>query len=195
MTPGEPLDVSNLRRVELAYVIEDDFGVDERGARVGSRQGQGPQADPRSTDARAGRVQGKLMWDIAEVQVPSGGDVRYWIEAKDNDSIGGPNIGTLARVPPARRVSPRERHEETLERQQQVAEKLAARTSAARLVGLADDLTRARSCRTSCATRSLELASIGAAFDKDPHASAISCARRSRRCTTGSIGSRRPSRS
>ena len=27
MTPGEPLDVTNLRRIELAYVIEDEFGV------------------------------------------------------------------------------------------------------------------------------------------------------------------------
>jgi len=27
MAPAEPLDVSNLRRVELAYVIEDDFGI------------------------------------------------------------------------------------------------------------------------------------------------------------------------
>ena len=27
MVPADPLDVTNLRRVELAYVIEDDFGV------------------------------------------------------------------------------------------------------------------------------------------------------------------------
>ncbi|HEX2686379.1 MAG TPA: DUF4175 family protein, partial [Kofleriaceae bacterium] len=27
MAPADPLDVSNLRRVELAYVIEDDFGI------------------------------------------------------------------------------------------------------------------------------------------------------------------------
>src|SRR5512138_3749181 len=27
MAPGDPLDVTNLRRVELAYVIEDDFGI------------------------------------------------------------------------------------------------------------------------------------------------------------------------
>ena len=27
MAPADTLDVANLRRVELAYVIEDDFGV------------------------------------------------------------------------------------------------------------------------------------------------------------------------
>jgi hypothetical protein len=165
MTPGEPLDVTNLRRVELAYVIEDDFGVIS--AELVWESGKDKGRKPIQIADAAGRVQGKLMWDIAELQVPSGGDVRYWIEAKDNDSIGGPNIGR-SREYHLRVVSPRERHEETLERQQQVAEKIV-RNLGGRLAGPTDDAREelSHSLRDAIA----ELASIGTAFDKDPHAS------------------------
>jgi hypothetical protein len=122
---------------------------------------------PIQIDGATGRVQGKLMWDIAELQVQSGGDVRYWLEAKDNDSIGGPNIGR-SREYHLRVVSPRERHEETLERQQQVAEKLL-KNLGTRIVGVTDDERDEVSHQLRDAIA--ELASIGTAFDKDPHAS------------------------
>src|SRR5262249_46993681 len=152
MAPADPLDVTTLRRVELAYVIEDDFGIAsaELVWEAGKDKGKKPIAiaSPGSAGARStpggsaesiepvraapaeaaalasrGRVQGKLMGDIAEVQVRSGGEVRYWIEAKDNDTVGGPNIGR-SRELHLKVVSPRERHEETLARQQEVAEKI-----------------------------------------------------------------------
>ena len=63
--------------------------------------------------AATARAQGKLLWDIAEVQVPSGGDVRYWIEAKDNDSSAARTSARRASST-CSVVSPRERHEETL---------------------------------------------------------------------------------
>lgn len=165
MTPGEPLDVTNLRRVELAYVIEDEFGVTsaELVWEAGKDHGRKPIPITEATT----RVQGKLMWDIAELQVPSGGDVRYWLEAKDNDSIGGPNVGR-SREYHLRVVSPRERHEETLERQQQVAEKML-KNLGGRLAGVADDQRDEVSHQLRDAIA--ELASIGTAFDKDPHAS------------------------
>lgn len=178
MTPGDPLDVTNLRRVELAYVIEDDFGVTsaelvwESGKDKGRKPIQpnmqpGGPAPPGGIDEAALRAQGKLMWDIAELQVPSGGDVRYWIEAKDNDSISGPNIGK-SREYHLRVVSPRERHEETLERQQQVAEKIL-KNLGLRLPGPTDDVREDLSHQLRDAIA--ELASINTAFDKDPHAS------------------------
>jgi hypothetical protein len=165
LTPGEPLDVTNLRRVELAYVIEDEFGVTS--AELVWESGKDRGKKPIQIDGATARVQGKLMWDIAELQVPSGGDVRYWLEAKDNDSIGGPNVGR-SREFHLRVVSPRERHEETLERQQQVAEKLL-KNLGTRVIGVADDGRDEVSHQLRDAIA--ELASIGTAFDKDPHAS------------------------
>jgi hypothetical protein len=181
MAPADPLDVTTLRRVELAYVIEDDFGIasaelvweagKERGKKPITlepiRAGAASETAGGATPAR-GRVQGKLMWDIAEVQVPSGGEVRYWVEARDNDTITGPNVGR-SRELHLKVISPRERHEETLGRQQDVAEKvlknLGGRLTMGDAPGARDDL--ARQLREAV----VELGTIGAAFEKDPHAS------------------------
>lgn len=175
MAPADVLDVSNLRRVELAYVIEDDFGVTsaelvweggkDRGRKAITLDGE-RGADPARVQ---GRVQGKLMWDIAEIQVPSGGNVRYWIEAKDNDNVTGPNVGK-SRELSLRVVSPRERHEETLSRQQEVAEKLL-RNLGGRLVGFGENLAVREEASRQLREAVLELASINAAYEKDPHTS------------------------
>jgi hypothetical protein len=188
MAPADPLDVTNLRRVELAYVIEDDFGItsaeliweagkdkgkkpiaigaaDSRGAgaaRIGAPAPDAIAAAPR------GRIQGKLMWDIAEVQVPSGGEVRYWIQAKDNDTVGGPNIGR-SRELHLKVVSPRERHEETLGRQQDLAEKIL-KNLGGRLT-LTDDPSARDDVARQLREAIVELGTIGAAFEKDSHAS------------------------
>lgn len=167
MAPADVLDVANLRRVELAYVIEDDFGVTSAELVWEGAKDRGRKPIP--LDSSQARVQGKLMWDIAEVQVPSGGRVRYWIEAKDNDSVGGPNIGK-SRELELRVVSPRERHEETLRRQEEVAEKLL-RNLGIRLVGFDENLTAREEASRMLRDAVLELSSINAAYEKDPHAS------------------------
>jgi hypothetical protein len=181
MAPADPLDVTTLRRVELAYVIEDDFGITsaELVWECGRDKGKKPIAlEPTRAgvapaglgvgDAPRGRVQGKLTWDIAELQVPSGGEVRYWLEAKDNDTVGGPNIGR-SRELHLKVVSPRERHEETLGRQQALAEKILRNLGGRLTLGdepaARDDL--ARQLREAV----IELGTIGAAFEKDSHAS------------------------
>jgi hypothetical protein len=191
LAPADPLDVTTLRRVELAYVIEDDFGIasaelvweagKDRGkkpiaieaGRSGTAPGTagpGGSVGPLLSEAPAprGRLQGKLMWDISEVQVPSGGEVRYWIEARDNDTVGGPNIGR-SRELHLKVVSPRERHEETLGRQQDVAEKIL-RNLGGRLT-LGDDPQARDDLARQLREAVIELGTIGAAFEKDPHAS------------------------
>jgi hypothetical protein len=170
VAPADPLDVSNLRRVELAYVIEDDFAIAsaELVWEGGHDRGRKAIVLP---DAGGGRVQGKLMWDIAEISVPSGGEVRYWLEAKDNDSVSGPNVGK-SRELHLRVVSPRERHEETLDRQQQVAERLLANLGS-RLVGFGDDINAREEQSRLLQTAVSELSSIATAYDKDPHASEL----------------------
>ena len=168
MAPADTLDVTNLRRVELAYVIEDDFGLSA--AELVWESGKDKGRKPITLDPTpGGRAQGKVLWDIAEVNVPSGGEVRYWIEAKDNDTIGdGPNIGR-SRELRLKVVSPRERHEETLGRHQEVAEKII-RNLGLRLTLPPDEAPRedvAQKLREAL----VELGSVSAAFEKDPHAS------------------------
>nr|HEX4316961.1 hypothetical protein [Kofleriaceae bacterium] len=166
IAPGDPLDVSNLRRVELAYTIEDDFGLSS--AELVWEAGKDHGRKPISLDATA-RAQGKLLWDIAEVQVPSGGEVRYWIEAKDNDTVNGPNVGR-SRELHLRVISPRERHEETLARQRELAEKVI-RHLGVRLTGPGDDAVARDDDNRLLRDIVVELGSLAAAFDKDPHAS------------------------
>ena len=167
LAPSDTLDVTNLRRVELAYVIEDDFGLTSAELIWEAGKDRGKKLIPMPTGAA--RAQGKIIWDIAEVQVPSGGDVRYWLEVKDNDAIGGPNIGRSHELH-LRVVSPRERHEETLARQQELAEKVLHNLGA-RLVGPGDDQPQREELSRGLRDAVTQLASIDAAYEKDPHAS------------------------
>ena len=168
MAPADTLDVTNLRRIELAYVIEDDFGLTS--AELVWEAGKDKGKKPLQLEGAAnGRTQGKVLWDIAELVVPSGGEVRYWIEAKDNDTIGGPNVGK-SRELHLKVISPRERHEETLNRQQELAEKIV-KNLGGRLTLSADEPAPREELARTLKEAVVELGSIGAAFDKDPHAS------------------------
>lgn len=170
MAPAEPLDVTNLRRVELAYVIEDDFGLASAELVWESGKDRGKKSIPLETASGEGRrAQGKVLWDIAEVQVPSGGEVRYWLEAKDNDTVGGANVGR-SRELHLKVVSPRERHEETLVRHQELAEKLV-RQLGGRLTMAPDEPALREELSRQLREAVTELGAINAAFDKDPHAS------------------------
>ncbi len=197
-TPGEPLDVSNVKRIELGYAVEDDFavtavelvweagprsgaGVVSIGGRGGIDRGKKPlslavrsPADAggtgnRTSDEALPRVQGKLTWDIAEVGAPTGGEVRYWIEAKDNDLVGGPKTGRSQEFH-LRIASPRARHEATLNRQQEIATKLLSNLGN-RLVGPGDDTAARKLLSRDLVDALTELRSVGAAYERDPHAS------------------------
>ncbi len=167
MAPADPLDVTNLRRVELAYVIEDDFGITSADLVWESGKDRGKKA--LALDFASARAQGKVLWDIAEVQVPSGGEVRYWIESKDNNNVGGANIGR-SRELRLKVVSPRERHEETLNRHQEVAEKIL-KNLGGRLTMPVDEPGPREELSRQLRETVIELGSVTAAFEKDPHAS------------------------
>jgi hypothetical protein len=170
LAPAEPLDVTNLRRVELAYVIEDDFGITSAELVWEAGKDRGKKAIPLDPARGAGsRAQGKVLWDIAEVTVPSGGQVRYWLEAKDNDNVGGANVGR-SRELHLKVTSPRERHEETLGRHQELAEKLI-RNLGGRLTMTPDDPAPREELGHQLREAIVELGSVAAAYEKDPHAS------------------------
>jgi hypothetical protein len=130
IAPADELDVSSRRRVELAYSVDDDYGISEI-ALVwrGNGKEERKVLPPPRPGART--AQAKFYWDLAEIALQPGIRIAYHLEAKDNDDVGGPNVGS-SRTFYLRVFSPRERHEEVIERQQQLFEEAVA-TLATRL--------------------------------------------------------------
>jgi hypothetical protein len=120
--PGDDLDVTDMKRIELAYVVEDDFGV-TKVERVWDVGGKVERKVLAALPDGPGRAQGKVVWDLAEVALPPGAIVTYHLEAHDNDVVRGPNIGR-SRDLRLRVFSPRERHEQHLEKLAELAEKV-----------------------------------------------------------------------
>ncbi|MBP9085890.1 MAG: DUF4175 family protein [Kofleriaceae bacterium] len=201
IAPADVLDVSNLRQVELAYVLEDDYGITsielmwisgrESGKKVVPMGPAIPTPNvansalsPTPATKSESRITGKLLWDMAELPLPAGAEVRYWLEVKDNDNINGPNLGRSKEYR-LKVISPRERHEQVLAKQQELADKMldalaerlviatgpggptASATPARGQLSLGERETMQRYDSELVAS----VVDIRAAFDKDVHAS------------------------
>jgi hypothetical protein len=111
--PADPLEVAGPRRIELAWSVDDDYGL---GAiELVWKSGDGPeQRRAVATPPPGSRAQsGKLEWDLAELDLKPGARVSYHLEARDNDDQPRPNVGrsrTLTLV----MFSPREKSERAL---------------------------------------------------------------------------------
>lgn len=122
VAPADELDVADRRRVELAYDIDDDYGISkiELVWKGEGREERKQLAAPRG----AGRsAQAKVYWDLNEITLAPGTRIAYHVEARDNDDVGGPNVG-VSRTFYLRVYSPRERHDEVLQKQQALLEDL-----------------------------------------------------------------------
>lgn len=162
--PAEELDVTNMKRIELAYVAEDDFGLGaiELVWDIAGKEDKKPVA---AFAEQPGRAQGKLVWDLAEMTLPPGAQVTYHLEVVDNDTVGGPNRGT-SRPFRLRVFSPRERHQQNLAKQAELAEHVVAQlgfrlTAADGEVGR-DDLHRGLD------ELAVEAGTLAAAYADDP---------------------------
>ncbi len=163
--PGDDLDVTDMKRVELAYVVEDDFGIGKVEL-VWEVDGKAERKALATLPAAPGRAQAKVVWDLAEVVLPPGARVTYRIEALDNDTVDGPNVGR-SRELRLRVFSPRERHEQHLARQAELAQKV--------LVALGHRLTAAEptapprdALHRQLTEITIELGTLAAAFESDP---------------------------
>jgi hypothetical protein len=166
IAPADELDVTNLKRVELAYVIEDDFGIAK--AELVWQTGKDSSRRPLPLTGEPGsRAQGKFVWDMAEMTLPPGAEVSYHLEVTDNDAVRGPNVGR-SKTFRLRVFSPRERHEQTLARQQETAEKML-RVLGSRLT-LPDDGAARDELHRQTAELVVELGALVAAYDGDGHA-------------------------
>jgi hypothetical protein len=122
IAPAEELDVADRRRIELAYDIDDDFGISEialvwKGAGKTERKVLAPPREGART------AQQKFYWELDEITLAPGTRIAYHLEVKDNDNVGGPNVGASKELY-LRVFSPRERHEEAIAKQQAVLEQM-----------------------------------------------------------------------
>lgn len=169
--PADELDVTRLKRVELAYIAEDDYGISKVELVWESR---GKVERKPLSPAEAGRrsVQNKLLWDLAELTLEPGVPVRYFLEVTDNDTASGPKT-TRSRAYVLRVFSPREQHEQLVARQRELFEKLLAHLGA-RLVmpqsaaGPGSDVRAHRLLGREAESIVVEIGTVLAAFASDP---------------------------
>src|SRR5262249_37760272 len=117
--PSEDLEVSGPKLIELGFAVEDDYGLSEISL-VWQTQGGPEQRKVLRTGIGTRSAQGRFDWDLAEVGLRAGsvpsGRVAYRIEARDNDNIGGPNVGS-SRTFYLHLTSARDKHQTRVERQ------------------------------------------------------------------------------
>jgi len=172
LAPADDLDVTSMKRIELGITADDDHGI----AKVelvwtGGAEPQRKTLELVDAPGVQATVQAKVVWDLAEVSLPPGARVDYHVEVTDGDAVRGPNVG-VSKTYHLRVFSPRERHEQNLARQEEVAEKML-HVLGGRLVhvqGGGDDLAVRDELRRVGGELIVELGTLVAAFEKDPQA-------------------------
>src|SRR5262249_5986838 len=120
--PAEDLEVDGPKIVELGFTAEDDYGLSE--IALVWQSGSGPeQRKVIRTGIGTRSAQGRLDWDLAEVGLRPGMRVGYHMEARDTDTISGPNVGS-SRTFYLRLSSAREKHEARIDKQAELLEQL-----------------------------------------------------------------------
>ncbi len=168
-TPADVLDVSNTKRVELAYLASDDYGLTK--VELVWRSGGAwarlplPLAEPGRRSA-----QSKILWDLTEVRLPKGGgSIPYHLEVFDNDAISGPNVGK-SKTYTLRVFSPRERHEGLVANQRKLFEKLVGLLGE-RLIVASEDLEAHRKLHKATLDVVVEIGTLTSALAEDKLAS------------------------
>ena len=119
--PADPLEVAGPRRVELAWSVDDDYGL---GAiELVWKAGDAPEKrriiEPQPRRARARSGQDRVGPRRARAE--PGVRVAYHLEAKDNDTVPGPNVGR-SKTLTLSMFSPREKQERAMSDEQQLVE-------------------------------------------------------------------------
>jgi len=167
--PADELDVTSMKRIELAYIAEDDYGIAKIELVVEGKAGEQRRALPLAEPGRRS-AQAKYVVDLAELQLEPGVRVAYHVEVTDNDDVLGPNVGK-SKVYYLRVFSPRERHEELIDRQQELFEKVV-RLLGGRLVVEAEDVAAHRVLQRDTTSVTVELGSLVSALGEDALAAA-----------------------
>ncbi len=163
-TPGDEIDVASLKRIELAYIAEDDYGI-AKVELVWEDRGKPARKElPLSEDASR-RAQSKFLWDLADVSLEPGVQVSYHLEVTDNDAVLGPNVGRSKSFR-LRVFSPREKHEQLIARQRELFEKML-QSLGARLTVPAEDVRAHSVLQRATAELVVELGTLVTALGND----------------------------
>jgi hypothetical protein len=161
--PAEELDVADLKRIELAYMAEDDFGLGAISL-VWEQDGQSQSKELAENVGRAS-AQDKLLWDLTEIDLRPGSRVTYHVEVWDNDTVSGPKKASSKRFH-LRVFSPREKHEELIASQEKLFENLV-RLLGQRLVVEAEDLEAHKPLLQETKSVATQIGTLVAALESD----------------------------
>lgn len=132
--PADRLDVTGTRRIELGYSAEDDLGLGdidlvyqvggaaEKRKRVRSAAETRPAGDGMRASLKRS-VAAKIEWDLGELDLTPGTTVTYHMEARDLDTVRGPNVGQSKRYTLGI-LGPREKSDALLASQERLRELL-----------------------------------------------------------------------
>ena len=168
--PADELDVTGMKRIELAYVAEDDYGLTRAElvfASAGEKERRRPIELPaaKAGDPPPRSAQNKLLWDLADVPLTPGTRVAYHVEVFDNDAVSGSKAGRSKEFY-LRVLSPRERHERLIARQRELFENLVKALGGRLTVG-GLDLHAHESLHKESGALVIEIGTVVAALDKD----------------------------
>ncbi len=97
--PGAELEVRESDSIELAYRLEDDFGLMRAELVVDYATGKGrveKRLPLKQFDDIPRAYDGNFTWDLATFTFKAGDRVTYYVEAFDNDTVNGPKVGRSA---------------------------------------------------------------------------------------------------
>jgi hypothetical protein len=163
--PADELEVSSRKRIELAYTADDDYGISQIALVWRTPGGHDERRVLPAPRTGARSAQGKWIWDLADLTLTPGARIAYHLEVKDNDDVGGPNVG-VSRTFYLKVFSPRERHAELLARQDAVRE-MALALLADRLEVDAGDLEKHKANQQSAGRLVVELGQLAALVATD----------------------------
>lgn len=163
--PARDLDVHGRKRIELAYIAEDDHGLDKIEL-VWSQEGEEKRKPVRLGETGVKTAQAKFLWDLQEVSIAAGQAVAYHLEATDTDTVSGPKIG-VSETFYLRILSARDRHERVIDRQRRGFETMV-RLLGSRLVVAGSDIGGHETLNRETRSLAAELGGIVADMASDP---------------------------
>jgi len=89
---GNVTKVAEQEEVELRYRVRDDFGI-AKVRLVFKRDGKEERVRLKSFTPARKRHSDTYLWKLASLSLKPGERVAYHLEAEDNDSVSGPNVG------------------------------------------------------------------------------------------------------